>query len=31
MAMADAMERDRHAQQTYEAAVLRESEARATP
>ena len=31
MAMADAMERDRLAQQAYEAAVLRESEARATP
>ena len=31
MAMADAMERDRLAQQAYDAAVLRESEARATP
>ena len=31
MAMADAMERGRLAQQAYEAAVLKESEARATP
>ena len=31
MAMADAMERDRLAQQAYEAALLRESEARTTP